>query len=134
MPDLNYSTALSRGWSLRCPRCGQGKLFRNLLFMNPRCDACGFVYERAPGYFLGSTYLNYGFTVLSLTALYMMLHFGFDLSNRAVTPWLVAYFLTVPLLFFRYARSLWLALDCFYDAEGARVTDPYAAPEEVTKE
>jgi hypothetical protein len=97
--------------------------------MHHHCDGCGFVYERAPGYFLGSTYLNYGFTVISLTALYMALHYGLGLTNQAVTPPLVVYFLTVPLLFFRYARSLWLAMDCFYDAEGARVTDPYAPPD-----
>ncbi len=56
-----------RGLALRCPRCGQGALFRNLLLMHHHCDACGFVYERAPGFFLGSAYLNYGFTVVSLT-------------------------------------------------------------------
>jgi uncharacterized protein (DUF983 family) len=125
MPGISYSTALSRGWRLRCPRCGEGKLFRNLLMMHRRCSSCGFVYERAPGYFLGSTYLNYGFTMLSMTALYLTLHYGFNLTNQQVTPPLVVYFLTVPLLFFRYARSLWLAMDCFYDAEGAEVTDPY---------
>jgi uncharacterized protein (DUF983 family) len=125
MPGIGYSTALSRGWRLRCPRCGEGKLFRNFLLMHDRCSACGFVYERAPGYFLGSTYVNYGFTVLSLTALYLTLHYGFEFTNQAVTPVLVIYFLTVPLLFFRYARSLWLAMDTFYDVEGAKVTDPY---------
>lgn len=128
MTGITYSMALSRGLALRCPRCGQGALFRNLILMHHHCDACGFVYERAPGFFLGSAYVNYGFTVVSLTVLYISLHYGAGLSNRAVTPWLVAYFLTVPLLFFRYARSLWLAMDCFYDPQGAAVTDPYHTP------
>lgn len=128
MPGISYSTALSRGLALRCPQCGTGKLFRNPILMHRRCDACGFVYERAPGFFLGSAYVNYGFTVLSLTMLYIGLHYGAGLSNRAVTPWLVAYFLTVPLMFFRYARSLWLAMDCFYDPVGAAVMDPYHTP------
>lgn len=135
MTGINYSTALARGLALRCPRCGQGALFRNFFAMHHRCSACEFVYERAPGFFLGSAYINYGFTVVSLTALYMGLHFGAGLSNQAVTPWLVIYFLTVPLLLFRYARSLWLAMDCYYDAEGADVNDPYERPmppDEVT--
>jgi len=28
----------------RCPRCGEGKLFRALLEVRPRCDACGLDY------------------------------------------------------------------------------------------
>jgi uncharacterized protein (DUF983 family) len=128
MPALTYSSALSRGLALRCPQCGQGKLFRNLLQMHRQCDSCGFVYERAPGFFLGSAYLNYGFTVVSLTVLYIALHYGVGWSNQAVTPLLVIYFLTVPFVMFRYARSLWLAMDCFYDPDGAAVNDPYQGP------
>lgn len=92
--------------------------------MHRACDHCHFVYERAPGFFLGSTYINYGFTVLTLTVLYVTLHFGFGWSNRAVTLPLVLYFLVVPFLVFPFARSLWLAMDCFYDAEGAAIDDP----------
>jgi hypothetical protein len=45
-----------------------------------------------------------------------------------LTAPLVVYFVAVPLLLFPFARSLWLALDCYYDSEGAQVTDPYAPP------
>ena len=128
MTGISYSTALSRGWTLRCPRCGQGPLFRNLFVMHRNCRHCGFVYERAPGFFLGSAYINYGFTGISLAILYMSLHFGAGLSNRVLTIPLAAYFVTVPFLLFPFARSLWLAMDCFYDADGAEVTDPYAPP------
>jgi uncharacterized protein (DUF983 family) len=128
MAGISYSTALSRGFALRCPRCGRGALFRNLFVMHRRCGHCGFVYERAPGFFLGSAYINYGITVVSLTILYLALHFGAGLSNRVLTFPLVAYFVVVPLLLFPWARSLWLAMDCYYDAEGAEVTDPYRPP------
>lgn len=125
MTGIRYSSALFRGLALKCPRCGEGRLFRNFFQMYRSCSACEFVYERAPGFFLGSAYINYGFTVVSLTVLYVSLHYGLELSNRAVTPWLVTYFVIVPLVMFRFARSLWLAMDCFYDAEGAEVNDPY---------
>ncbi|MFO0918667.1 MAG: hypothetical protein U0872_10170 [Planctomycetaceae bacterium] len=75
--------------------------------------------------FLGSAYLNYGFTVISLTILYVSLHYGFGWTNQQVTPPLVAYFIIVPLVMFRYARSLWLAMDCYYDVVGAQQSDPY---------
>jgi uncharacterized protein (DUF983 family) len=37
----NVWTALKRGLRGRCPRCGQGKLFRAFLKVNDRCSVCG---------------------------------------------------------------------------------------------
>src|SRR5712675_1596088 len=37
----NVWTALKRGLRSRCPRCGQGKLFRAFLKVNDRCSVCG---------------------------------------------------------------------------------------------
>jgi uncharacterized protein (DUF983 family) len=34
-------TAVKRGMRGRCPRCGQGKLFRAFLKVDDRCSACG---------------------------------------------------------------------------------------------
>ncbi|MDP1797377.1 MAG: hypothetical protein Q8K78_07845, partial [Planctomycetaceae bacterium] len=65
--------------------------------------------------FLGSTYMNYGFTTLSLTALYMGLHYGLGISNAVLAPILLTYCVVVPLIVFRYARAWWLAMDCFFD-------------------
>ncbi|RUO97315.1 DUF983 domain-containing protein [Hyphomicrobium sp.] len=36
---------LIAGLRCRCPRCGQGKLFVNVLNMRDRCDACGLDYK-----------------------------------------------------------------------------------------
>jgi len=88
--------------------------------MNAVCDECGTRLERDPGYFLGSAYINYGITAGLTTITYVVLHFGFDWSNRILMPGLMAFCLVFPLIFFRYARSLWLALDCFFDRVGAQ--------------
>jgi uncharacterized protein (DUF983 family) len=34
-------TAVKRGFRCRCPRCGQGKLFRAFLKVGNNCSACG---------------------------------------------------------------------------------------------
>ena len=34
-------TALKRGFRCRCPRCGEGKLFRAFLKVDDHCSACG---------------------------------------------------------------------------------------------
>src|SRR5205809_4831650 len=42
-------TVVSRGWRSRCPRCGQGALFRRWLEVNESCSSCGLVYQRNHG-------------------------------------------------------------------------------------
>lgn len=115
MSQISYQTAQSRALRLRCPQCGEGRLFIGWMTMPHHCSHCNFVFERAPGFFLGSTYMNYGFTTISLTVLYMGLHYGLEVSNAVLAPVLMAYCLVVPLILFRYARAWWLAMDCFFD-------------------
>lgn len=111
----SYFTTLSRSWRLRCPRCGQGRLFRNWIAMNAECDHCQLHYEREPGYFLGSIYVNYGLTALLVTVFYLTL-FATGVVSPQTALWIVAGFAVVfPLWFFRYARSLWLGFDHYWD-------------------
>jgi len=119
LAGITYGQAALRALSLRCPRCGEGPLFRTWFTMHERCSSCGLVFERAPGFFLGSAYVNYAFTAITITALYMGLHFGLELSNAVLAIPLGLYCLLVPLVVFRYARAWWLAMDCYFDVTGA---------------
>ena len=38
---------VARGLRGRCPRCGEGKLFRGFLTLRDRCERCGFDYKFA---------------------------------------------------------------------------------------
>lgn len=125
MLPISYGTAVSRAIGLRCPRCGEGKLFRNWFVMHPTCPHCHLRYERAPGYFLGSAYINYGFIALTMTVMYMVLHFGAEISNQWLTGPLAVYFVVVPLVLFRYARSWWLAMDCYFDPTSFAESEDY---------
>ncbi len=115
MARTPLNVSYKRAWKLRCPRCGEGRLFAGWFTMNERCEHCGLQYEREPGYFLGSSYINYGWTAMSMTVAYMLLHFVLGYPNKYVLPPLVAYIVIFPLTFFRYARALWLALDIYFD-------------------
>jgi len=117
-PRATLGEAILRAFRLRCPRCGQGKLFVGLFRMNVECSNCKLTYERAPGYFLGSTYINYGATAIAVTVAYLALHVGAGFSNRALAAPLAGFCILFPLYFFRYARALWLALDSFLDPVG----------------
>jgi len=72
-------------------------------------------YERAPGYFLGSAYINYGATAVLVTLLYVSLHFFARLSNAVLAVPLGLFCVAFPLAFFRIARSLWLGMDFYFD-------------------
>jgi uncharacterized protein (DUF983 family) len=106
---------MGRALRLRCPRCGEGMLFVNWYHMRPRCDWCGLVYEREPGFFLGSIYVNYGLTALLTTIIYVAL-VATDAASPDATLWgLAAFCILFPTWFFRYARSLWMAFDQLWD-------------------
>jgi uncharacterized protein (DUF983 family) len=97
------------------PPLRTGRLFKNLIRMNPECDHCHLHYEREPGYFLGSIYINYGLTALLVTLFYFALFFS-EVVSPQTALWIVTAFAFVfPIWFFRYARSLWMGFDHYWD-------------------
>ena len=121
------SGLLWRACKLRCPVCGVGRLFRNWFATPTRCHHCGFRFERGPGYWLGSIYVNYGLTALIVTAAYLGLYFSETISPTTLL-WLSAGFcFAFPLWFFRYARAIWLAVDLYFDPPRTEELDEQAA-------
>lgn len=105
------SHVLGRAMRLRCPRCGDGPLFRGLVQMHDECPACGLSFRREPGFYLGSIYLNYGATVIVTGLLYAALVLGARVSNEVALGICLAVAVLLPVLLFRHARSLLLTLD-----------------------
>jgi len=103
--------ALDRAVRLRCPRCGRSPLFTGWFTMHERCAVCGLVYEREQGYFVGAIYVNYAVTVAIAVGAVLVLDWTIGLTLRAQLALGIALVTLVPLVFFRYARSLWLAVD-----------------------
>lgn len=112
----SLKTILSRSIRLNCPRCGNGRLFRSYFTMHERCESCQLQYERGPGYYLGSTYINYAFTSVLMTISYVLLKFVFGYDNKLLLIPLGFFIVVFPLLFFRFARALWLGMDCLLDS------------------
>ena len=97
--------------------------------MFDECDACGLLFAREPGYFLGSIYVNYGVTALVVTVAYLVGALVFDIDPQWLLVGLTAYCILFPLWFFRYARSIWMGFDEWVDsrnlspAEAAKILD-----------
>ena len=106
---------ISRALRLRCPFCGVGQLFRHWFAMHRSCSQCHLKFEREPGYYLGSIYINYGLTAVLMTAGYM-LGIVMKWAAPSVLLWSAFGFTIVfPLLMFPLSRALWLAFDLAWD-------------------
>ena len=110
-----FWTLVFRAVRLRCPWCGQGKLFRNWIAMRESCQECGASFKKEPGFFLGSIYFNYGLTALVVAVAYPILLFTRTVSNDTLLGFALAFSILFPVWFFRYARSLWLGFDQYVD-------------------
>lgn len=104
------STALQTLFTGRCPQCGEGRLFKGVLEMHPRCERCGAVFYRDPGSWTGATVLTYvgasAFAVVMLAALWA--------TGRLREPgaeWIVLASVTAwVLLTLRPLKAFWVGL------------------------
>jgi uncharacterized protein (DUF983 family) len=125
---VRFLRLLTRSLRLRCPGCGQGRLYRGLFRMHERCGNCGLRFEREPGFFLGAIYFNYGITALVVTVAYPVLTLSQTLSSRTALAVCMAFAIGFPMLLFRHARSFWLAFDQLIDPQPTNEKQDVMAP------
>ena len=116
-PMPRFWKLVGRALRLVCPLCGRGGLFRGFLAMNEHCPHCQVKFEREPGFFLGSIYINYGITALVTSAVAITM----ILNNWRSTPEQLGIALAIaillPVFLHRHARSLWLGFDQWRDPQ-----------------
>lgn len=98
-------------------------MFSGLFHMHETCPSCHLKFEREPGYFLGSIYINYGLTAMITTVAWMVLQLGFGFEPKPLAFGLLGFCVVFGTIFFRYARALWLALDCRFEDDRFFDTD-----------
>ncbi|MEI7688181.1 MAG: DUF983 domain-containing protein [Planctomycetota bacterium] len=96
----------------RCPRCRHGAIYQSAFVLHKQCPECGLVYEREPGYFVGSLYISYAFAIVILGLFTLIGHLIFPEIDLGwiVLGAIVAFLPFVPTAT-RYARVLWMYLD-----------------------
>ncbi|MGV3631001.1 MAG: DUF983 domain-containing protein [Bacteroidota bacterium] len=98
----------------KCPKCETGDIFKdkgNLLLlkapvMHHKCDACGYRFEKEPGYFIGSLYVSYALGVVEMLLLFLAV-VAFLPVNYILALILIA-LVAVSFFNFRYARIIWI--------------------------
>lgn len=119
-PSPTYFVLMGRALRLCCPRCGQGPLFQSAFRMHARCGQCGLDFQREPGFYLGSVYVNYGITAILASAAFIGLNLVQALRPPLLLALCILFCAGFGCWFFRYARSLWLAFDQYWDPQPPR--------------
>ena len=109
-------------FSCRCPRCREGKLFKNPvqlsiqknLDMPSQCTVCGQPTEIEVGFYYGTGYVSYALTialsVATLVAWWVII--GLGLEDNRFLYWLISNAVLLLVLqpwLMRVSRSLWIS-------------------------
>lgn len=117
---------IARALQLRCPLCGVSPLFvparqvrrpQQWLEPLPGCERCGYAYQREPGYWLLATFgINYGASAALGFAIYLIVDRTWAPSLPVLLAATIIPVVAFSLLFIRYAKALFLAVDRYIDA------------------
>jgi uncharacterized protein (DUF983 family) len=122
-----------RALRLRCPHCGGGPIFVAWSRLVPNCPVCGLGLERGEqGYWLGA----YFFNLMAVELVFSIWVPGFLILTWPTPPWglfqitTAALMIAVPILFFPWSKTLFLAFDLFVRPPG---DEDFALPHEEAR-
>ncbi len=108
-------------WNYKCPRCGEGDLFKkpfnwtDPIDMHKECQNCKLDFEPEPGFYFGALIISYGISswMLLLPALLLVLYY--DWSVMAAMGFTLAFAALTYFKIMRLSRSLYLHFSMRYD-------------------
>jgi uncharacterized protein (DUF983 family) len=101
---------LLRCLRLRCPACGQSSIVERLFHIKHHCPACGVLFKREEGFFVGAIMVNVVTTEFSIVALYLSL-LVITSQHQSMITILFIVGLVFPVAFYHHSWSLWLGFD-----------------------
>ena len=106
---------------LRCPNCGAVGIFRSWFRLEERCHKCGLQFEREEqGYQVGS----YMFNIVGAELVFAAIFVATLRLTWPTPPWdLLTYggaalMILMPILFFPFSKTLFLAFDLIFRPAG----------------
>lgn len=115
-PLARSTQLISRALRRRCPNCDSPDIFTSWFTQPDRCPGCGLPFEREEGYFLGGMTINLvvaeSIPIVGLALIWLLV--------KPTPPLLLLEAgvifgaVVLPLLFFPFSRTLWLALDLYF--------------------
>lgn len=106
-----------RAVRLRCPNCGGGPIRDSWLRLRDHCPRCGLTLERGEqGYQVGS----YMFNIIAAELVFAAMFLGVLLATWPDPPWNallyggMALMVVMPVLFFPFSKTFFLAFDLIF--------------------
>jgi uncharacterized protein (DUF983 family) len=128
MTQQNKSKSILNLFACKCPRCREGDMFVNknayvlkeTMKMNTHCNTCGQPLNIEVGFYYGSSYISYAFSVALSGATFALWWWtiGFSLYDNRIFYWLAFNAIVLVALqpyLMRVARTGWLAIFVRYD-------------------
>jgi uncharacterized protein (DUF983 family) len=109
---------LRRALTLHCPYCGSGNIFKGWLTLKERCPRCHTLFEREHGYFVGGYAVNLIAAEFLAVAIVLLLVIFSDLSTLQLQIIGAGLALGLPILFFPFSRTIWIAMDLYLHPSG----------------
>lgn len=108
---------LARAIRLQCPYCGSGGIIDLPFGIKTCCPRCGYRFAPEDGYFLGGYALNLvGSEVLGLgVVLFFLLRSNYSLYQQEAIA--IGAAILLPILFFPWSRTFWMALDLTFQGD-----------------
>ncbi len=102
---------------LKCPNCGKAKVFHKTKFpfntplMKDTCEACGYRFDREPGYYKGAVAFSYALALIEgLIAFFLARQLIYGISTSALVFVAIAAVFFCAMWNFKLARVIWLNL------------------------
>jgi len=95
---------------LQCPACGRASIVQRPFNLKHHCTACGVIFKREEGFFVGAIMAN----VVATEVVILLTYFAcllLDLDDRVMLTILFAIGIAFPIAFYHHSWSLWLAMD-----------------------
>jgi len=102
---------LGRCLKLLCPACGGASIVERPFHLKHRCNACGVVFKREEGFFVGAIMANVVATEVLILFVYLLSLLLTKLNEQKMLTVLFVIGVTFPLAFYHHSWSLWLGLD-----------------------
>ncbi len=128
MQGISKRSYLLSTLACHCPRCRQGRLFKNPvsiglkknMAMHKNCEVCGQPTEKEPGFYYGTGYVSYALAVAISVATFVawFILIGMSVHDNRFFYWLITNAVVLVLLqpwLMRLSRSIWISWFVKYD-------------------
>lgn len=109
--DISLGDAVLRCLRLRCPACGRASIVARPFQIKDSCAACGVLFKREEGFFVGAVAINLVTTEAVIIAMCVGGAFVVGFAFESMLWPLLTTAFVFPLAFYHHSWSAWLTFD-----------------------